>query len=875
MPTSEDRNNSETPEYSPRLGYRTPVVPGFLDPPESTARRVNRGGWLLLTGGWTTTCVLLLAFGHGLLATVLLALALAIPRGDPRRDPGPGTAILGVCLGAMAALGGLEAGYGAVWGGLVALASGGLWIARARRDGPPAVRSMQIALVLSGAAITETVRVYSGHAALASGQDLATVIYAVLPLLLASAAAAGVTRHLHGRHPKLGTYLPPILAGVTVMVAVASHDLESGRDVAVRVHGPDVSRAQFLFGTGLLAWLLGVKAALVAGACAGLARPRSLGGGTISMLLGGACALQFPSSLGSLFGATMGSLAFAPTAQRLRPALLLGAVLLVLFKQHEPGVQVLRVDDPVRTWMGTDPADLSGSEGASRAPSAHALDEAVIAGRSIRAPQPPGWPVGDDDLASALDYIARRSGAPVTTLLGPEAPFLIPGSDARRPPDDGRSLTLLPGAFALPLHGLIHDLRRLTHGIDEARPVRAAILDLAEVSLRDVTTVATALTDGGRPPELAIAGTLAVLIGGHNVRAPGEPDPAAATLPHNAAPALPHDAAPALSQPAVAHLSQSWPPKPEMSLLDRSARWRRSSRSPELAAHNLRALLARADQLRPMDDPNDPHARRSFSQRVRLALCAAILDDDAEEEERLLRLLRRLGASDVAGLREARETARAALLRFAKDARDRDPTDADARYRLGKILMHRGAPLAAIDEMTLAIDRLRPLMTECYTALAEAYIRAERRGERRVVAGKDQVFVLDGTRIVPALQQVASRHHQGAWPQWLVARAETSRGEANVMAAEREGVTAELREQHLADAAGRFQAALAVEPLFAPALRGLAHSLILLGVGNPARYAREAVAADPLNEDGHALLARVTTRVQERERSTTAWLFLR
>ncbi len=289
-------------------------------------------------------------------------------------------------------------------------------------------------------------------------------------------------------------------------------------------------------------------------------------------------------------------------------------------------------------------------------------------------------------------------------------------------------------------------------------------------------------------------------------------------------------------------------------LVLRTARTRIHPRRPALAASNLRRLVRRADRL---DEGDLPH------HRLELDLGAAILDDDAEREDRVLDQLERFDRRRARSLRAERATARERLHDFLVAARDADPADADVRHRLGLVYLRSGRTLAGLAELTRALE-LRPKLLAAGVDLMEGYLRAEELGVHRWSAGGGPLSNLD---TVAAVHRMIRRELDD--PD-LAARAGVALARLRLLEADAEDDPARA-EQLRREAFARANFALLHDATDAAAHRVLAEALLARGIRPDGAHghAREAVRLDPHDPRNHRTALRAA-RTEDQRRQALA-----
>ncbi|MFG0318370.1 MAG: hypothetical protein ACF8XB_13945 [Planctomycetota bacterium JB042] len=284
-------------------------------------------------------------------------------------------------------------------------------------------------------------------------------------------------------------------------------------------------------------------------------------------------------------------------------------------------------------------------------------------------------------------------------------------------------------------------------------------------------------------------------------------------------------------------------------LVLRAARTRISPFRPALAAANLRRLVRRADRL---DEGDLPH------HRLELDLGAAILDDDAEREDRVLDQLERFDSARARALRAERAAAREKLHEFLVAARDADPADADVRHRLGLVYLRSGRTLAGLAELTRALE-LRPKLLAAGVDLMEGYLRAEEEGVHRWSAGGGPLSNLD---TVAAVHRMIRRELDD--PD-LAARAGVALARLRLLEADAEG-DPERAEQLRREAFARANFALLHDATDAAAHRVLAEALLARRIRPDGAHghAQEAVRLDPHDPRNHRTALRAARTPDQR-----------
>ncbi len=563
------------------------------------------------------------------------------------------------------------------------------------------------------------------------GTDAPGAVAVIATWLAAAGLGAWVTRFLLDRHPRfrpLGAPLLALAAAAALAIEIPPFDEVLAR--ARSIQGPSVTRSHFLYGGALLAGSVAGAAIFCLGAlCQSVVieAPRRIG--LVAAAVAGSAAPFAAGAYGVPFAMISALLAGAAASPRRSPrvACVIGAAITLGLASRWSRVPnpTFVLEDPIRQFDGRPvPPDVRGR-----------------AGRPAR-PDPPGWPFLDLD--RGLHELESALG-----ILGPPSmPELF--ADVRTVPAE---------EFAQPL---LDESRHWRDG-REGPPFQLFVIDLAELTFDEVRAAAGAIVRTNRRPVTFLHGRHAIFVCG-NDSAPRRFDPLALDDGRLRAVAQPPGPVYAFSREATAALADV--DRPTATLLLRRGRTRLSHRRWDLAATNLRALTRRADRLGPDDPLDSPNGTEA---RVRLELCAAILDDDAKREVEMLQLLARSSSDDAARLGRERAAARDAILEFLLAARDEDPSNADTRHRLGRVLRGRGDVAAAIDELTRTAE-LRPKLEMAAVELADAFVDAELAGYRkwtprgpleslRQVWAVQRAFLkaVDDPDVVTAWEQVVAR----------------------------------------------------------------------------------------------------------------------
>lgn len=831
-------------------------------------RRLFLGTGALLVGAGTSILVITLSCVDRPLAGCA-ALLLLVPA--PAALPLPAL-LLGSGLGPLAALG-LLAHQGLVptlvIGGVLAVA--GLaarqrrtnWIpARAADPGAMAVLSF-----CAGAALL--LRGHTQGMLQVSGADLGALAGSVAPLLLLVAAGAAVGRRVGRLHPRLD----PLGATWIWFALLLAAMFESTTATALvaragQLHAPDSSRVEFLCSVALLATSsAGLTAILL-----GLVGERLLGNRGPGLrgvaLIGGvalACFDLFEQAyvLGigavALSGLLAGSADRSPKAARggpARPFVALAGLLLAgwMWGSDRPGRPDLPMDDPIRFASGA-PAN----------PDEQFLDRRVLRGRPVERPAPPGWPLPAGSLVETLLAIDRLAAPGPIELLGEEAIDLLSREGIPRPVMTGErrtgaapaALVLLPSLFAQPLTGLAGALRlaERSTGTDQEGGawLRIACIDLAEVRLAEIATLTRHWRERIGETTLLLHGTLCILLASER-----PPDPA--TLLSAARPPGPVLALPAA---ACGLLADDLGGGRMEQLLLRPARHRPASRRLDLAASNLRRLLARSTG--PELSPAANRSGAAPETRLRLTLAVAILEDDAHAEDRLLDQLEGVDPAAASDLRAARGGARRRLRAELLLELDRDPFQADLRHRQARLFDGQGRTAAALHELKRTLE-LRPGLRAAAIDLAEVFPQTGPQGpwwsRTGGVPRQPERFEASLRRMAGQPEEIAER-----------ARLERALSRAWVIAAAAESIGTEERQQRLQRGLAGYGIALALDRFDPEAHAGLAR--IHLQLGHPDRaagHARAAVRMDPLLGVAWEILARTSEDAREARTARKRWL---
>lgn len=453
----------------------------------------------------------------------------------------------------------------------------------------------------------------------------------------------------------------------------------------------------------------------------------------------------------------------------------------------------LRFDDSVRLADGSGAPHERGS----------------VDGR-LDLPNPPGWPFAPGAVEGAVEVLRRTTSGRIARI-GDGTPEVA-----------AAAVLVLPTALARPLE--FGPLDSLLARLRAMAPVVAVCIDLREVTWDDVCCIVRVAEAELPAPALCLTGSAAVVVSGADT----------GRLPEAA-----------LSPAALAKLGEG--SGGARALLLHSSRTRFAHAQPVRAARILDRLLWHADAL--------PSASTGAGRelRIRLELCAAILGDDIDRQERLLGLLARCGAADASNLRGQRRQANAALLDFLRVAVVRDPKDADARHRRGTLLARSGHLTEGIADLT-EVAFLRPKLTEALAELAEACVLTDVRG---------RAFELDHYFLGHDDDELAMRLHR-------------AKAECHLTFAHNPDLKlASEREPDLRQALGRFRQMLDFEPLDPESNAGFAEALVELGLaGDAIGFARKATRAAPLEVRGWDVLARCT-QGEEREATLAAAAALR
>lgn len=692
------------------------------------------------------------------------------------------------------------------------------------------------------------------------GNDASALTFALGPLLFLAALGAAALRFVVRRHPNSQRAFELAFALLAVAV-LCGHEVDASRWLAraEAFSHPTVSRSAYLFGVSLFSTAgAALPVVIVAGLGAILGRAVRPSGRFTWFALGLAIGTAVPFSWGitiAIAAVAIASLAsfegpwFRPARVLCsRVAMALAFVVASIFSRHGPNSQlgefVLR--DPV--WQDS---------GASPAP----MLRAARNGRPEQEPDPPGWPFQMEPIDALLTLLRRVAPNERIAWLGDEAPSLAAraGDEMRKnirtvsasdlADDDSAIRIILPSCFTERLRDLLPAC-----SLTATQPkVWIAALDLAEVDRSTLLATARIAQVPSRTSAILLHGRHAFLISavpgglsGFDLSAPLKPP----------LPVL------ALTDAAVARLAATLTQPALPTLLLGGGRSRLAHRVPRQAAANLRTLLAFADTV-----DSDPTAPSPFLRepRIRLALAAAILDDDSVTEDRLLTALELLGAEDAPRLRVQRGNARETLLRTLLVRRDDavEKFDADVHFRLGRVLAGRGDTFTAITPLTRTIE-LRSQYEEGWVALAEAYAATEEKNEQRIENG---IVITQRTMPWQLERQFASIED----PQ-LLARIDRVYGRAHLLnAAEYSG---DRRQDELRQAIARFRRAWTIDPAQP---RGLVQlTLALAGAAEPTavEFARRAVESDPLSIEAWSALALTATDPGERARAERSVLAL-
>lgn len=692
------------------------------------------------------------------------------------------------------------------------------------------------------------------------GNDASTLTFALCPLLLLAALGAAALRFVVRRHPNSQRAIELTFTVLAVAV-LCDHAIDAPTWLAraEAFSHPTVSRGAYLYGVSLFATAgAALPVIVVAGLAAILGRAVRPNGRFAWLAIGLALGTAVPFSS----GATISIAAIALTtlasfdgswlrrADALRSrvplvlAFLVAGILSMRGSRTPLGEFVLR--DPV--WQDA---------GASSEPTVRAASN----GRPEDEPDPPGWPFQMEPLDALLTLLRRVAPNERIAWLGEEAPALAAraGDEMRKnirtvsaselADDESPLRILLPSCFTERLRDLLPACE-----LSSTHPkVWIAALDLAEVDRSTILATAKVARAPGRTTAILLHGRHAFVI---------SVIPGGLAQLDLSAPLKPPLPVLALTDAAVARLVAPDTDPALPTLLLGGGRSRLAHRVPRQAAANLRMLLAFADTV-----DSDPAAPSPLLRepRVRLALAAAILDDDATTEDRLLTALELLGAEDAPRLRVQRGNARETLLRTLLERRDDavEKFDADVHFRLGRVLAGRGDTFTAITPLTRTIE-LRSQYEEGWVALAEAYAATEEKNEQRIENG-----VVITQRTIPWQLE---RSFASILDPLLRARIDRVYGRAHLANALE--WTGERRLQELDQAIARFESARARDPGDPPGLVFLARALHLREDPRSVPIARLAVEADPLSIDAWSVLATTTDLASERERALRSCLAL-
>lgn len=675
-----------------------------------------------------------------------------------------------------------------------------------RRSGRTSFAAALIAAAICGLCVRviETCRYVAGP-------DLPGLAAALCGVLATAAVGAATTRFLCGRHAREAPLLLPAVAAFAVLALLRlPHDPAPWVDRAIALHGPDVSRTQFLAGCALLAALVAGAAGVAVGGVLGAlsrhaASPRRL---AVALAFGAGLALFFPQSAAAFPAACVG-LAVACVIQ---PAALAALCLLVALAVG--AVEGLR--DPVapipRDAIRSDQVyvELGAVDGIDRS----------LARESAPAP---AWPLADGvlDVVRFVDRVAppgviaiAPSWAPATNRLPPRAErswFVHDDADdedaTRRP----AMAWIAPCEPSDATHAREPISPRLLERALVARP-----LDLWRVTPHELDL----WIEANQNAALFLFGRFLVRID--------------SSTPIPSTPGGPY-----LAFAPLESVSSSEEPDPRLRVSAR-ARTRLFPDIPRTGARSLEHVLARSTVLRADDVP-------TLEARSRLELAIAILRDDAEAEDRGWRLLEATDPSAIAAMRRERDAARERLWLRLAQWRAADPTDADLRFRFGTVLGRGVSPLAGVEELTRCVE-FRPTLVDAYEELARAYLAAARGNEFKWTA----TGALD---VSYAVERLVVLMHPDRVDVPAQARMSSLLGRARRAKALRLDA-ASARTPLLNDALGRFHRALDLVPDDPETVLYYAITSRELGEDSSAlRFARQAATLSPLDARAHALVA--------------------
>ncbi|MBK6941001.1 MAG: hypothetical protein IPH13_12525 [Planctomycetes bacterium] len=707
-------------------------------------------------------------------------------------------------------------------GGFLGIAA---WIASRGTSAVPVARSFRtlIAAALVVAAVCGLCARVVVTCRFLAGPDLPGLAAAVFGVLATAAVGAATARFLAGRH---GREAPLLLLAVAAFAALGlmrlSHDPAPWVDRAIALHGPNVSRTQFLAGCALLAALVaGAAGVAIGGVLGALSRhaapPRRL---AVALAIGAGLALFFPLSAAAFPAACVG-LAVACVIQ---PAALAALCLLVALTV---GVVEGR-RDPVtpipRQMIRSDQVyvELGVADGIDRA----------LARESAPAP---AWPLADGvlDVVRFVDRVAppgviaiAPSWAPATNRLPsrPERSWFVHDDDedaTRRP----AMAWIAPCEPSDATHARAPIPPRLLNRALVVRP-----LDLWRVTPRELD----AWIETHQNAVLYLFGRFLVRV-------------------DSSTPIPSRPGGPFLAFAPVDSASSSAEIDPRLRA-SASARTRLVPDLPRTGARSLEHLLARSTVLRADDVP-------TLEARARLELAIAILRDDADAEDRGWRLLEATAPTAIAASRGDRDAARERVWLHLAQWRAADPTDADVRFRFGTVLGRGLSPLAGVEELTRCVE-FRPTLVDAYEELARSYLAAARRNEFKWTA----TGALD---ISYAVERLVVLMHPDRVDVAAQARMSSLLGRARRAKALRLDAASE-RAPLLNDALGRFHRALDLVPDDPETVLHYAITLRELGEdAGAARFADQAATLAPLDARAHALRA-ATSRDTDPEAARAA-----
>ncbi len=758
---------------------------------------------------------------------------------------------------------------------------------RPTSEGAQPTLGRAIALLALGFFLATTLGITSATATRICGRDAASIVFATAPAFLVAGIGAAAGRYLLRRHLAVRESLAMYAAlAIAILIALFRADSSDWLRHAKAIESPAATRNAYLYGVALLSLVVsglplffgGALAASVGNDRAGLGLSlRTTSFAAIGVVVGLAVDSSSPL-LPALSGLAAIVAAYLASNRGLaRGILVVAAIAMTAVAIGDRNARPLLdggfvLYDPVAQFDGSESASDTPQTDAAVAPRV----EPTRDGRPERIADPPGWPFQSDLSHALIDLAAGMAPAGEIRLFGDEAPAMVAatGRDDVVPIEQetkvvpgARAVIVLPSVFANPMTRLTafdRFLDRQLATIGTGGTLFIA-LDLSEVDPTHLSVVARMLRHRCGGVALLLHGRHAVFAGMPDIDVKVRDATRTAWLSMLAKVARPPLPALALSPGAVARLAANDTDLHDESILLCNGRKKLPHADPRRAAEQLRRLLALSDRyFDGIDDPASPATLRFDESRVRLELAAAILDDDARTEDRLLRILDVQGATDAPRLRIQRERARDRIARFLIERRETDGLDADLRYRLGRVLRGAGEVHGALDELTRVVE-LRPHQLDAVVDLAETYLEADAKGLAKVVHG----VVLPSRRMPFILE----KNLVGLEDSRLLARVEIARAESTLRDA-RQG-EGEARARLLNDVLDRLKKGVALDPSVANSDRIYAETLHRLGSdGKALDAARRAVLADPFDPLARALVVALATDAKERTRAAAAVFML-